>query len=223
MGPVTTEVVYVPLISGLDLATGENKKIWEETLQTITEQPGCLSLFWGRQIEHPDVIQMAVDWDKLESHQAFIANPIYGPFIERIKPFLSGPLSMYHAQLPTPSPTSGPFTAPVTECISLYFAPDHPNSTFDSNWTQFVEKAGQTATEAQGAVGGWVVEEVKSKKGLGKDGAEGDGKQFWAVIGWPSVEAHMKYRETEDFSKVVPYLREGPKAIEVHHVNFQKY
>ena len=49
------------------------------------------------------------------------------------------------------------------------------------------------------------------------------GNLFATFIGWPSVEAHMEYRKTEDFSKLIPYLMEQVKEICVHHVAFKQY
>jgi hypothetical protein len=69
-----------------------------------------------------------------------------------------------------------------------------------------------------GLIGAWSIEPHEHEK-LG-EGVQG--KLFAAFIGWPSVEAHMKFRETEDFVKVVSHLRAGPKGASVHHVAFTK-
>ncbi|KAF2470414.1 uncharacterized protein BDR25DRAFT_287334 [Lindgomyces ingoldianus] len=222
MSEQTTEIAYIPLASGLDLSSGDTQKMLEETLGTIKSQPGCKSLFWGRQIEHPDVMQMVIDWESIESHKDFMNSPSYGPFIERLKPLLAGPPHLLHVKLPSQSPFSHPGAAPITECISMYFEPSYSTASYDPNWAKFKEGVEQMAKEAQGLTGGWGVEDVKHTV-FGKEGEEGEGKLFWAVIGWPSVDAHMKFRETEEFKKVIPYLREGPKALEVHHVAFQKF
>lgn len=57
---VTTEVVYLPFRTGLDLSMGEKKEHWEDTLNTIKRQPGAIRVLWGRQIEHPDTIQLVI-------------------------------------------------------------------------------------------------------------------------------------------------------------------
>lgn len=33
----------------------------------------------------------------------------------------------------------------------------------------------------------------------------------------------MEFRETEEFKKVIPYLREGAQGVEVFHVEFKKF
>ena len=58
-GPVT-EIAYIPLVPGTDLKTGETHEIWQKTLQTIAAQPGCQSLYWGKQLENPDTVQFAI-------------------------------------------------------------------------------------------------------------------------------------------------------------------
>jgi len=60
MSENATEVVYIPMKPGLDLSSGEAKGTWESTLSTIAKQPGVKALYWGRQIENPDTVQMAV-------------------------------------------------------------------------------------------------------------------------------------------------------------------
>lgn len=79
-----------------------------------------------------------------------------------------------------------------------------------------------SAEGAHAVIGGWVAEEVKHEK-LGEDGKEGPGRLHWGLIGWDSVEAHMKYRETDGFKKAIPPLRDGPVGIEMHHVKFTKF
>lgn len=58
MSGTTTEVVYLKLKPGLDLSAGKTKEDWEALLSTIKKQPGAKKLVWGRQIEHPDIVQI---------------------------------------------------------------------------------------------------------------------------------------------------------------------
>lgn len=47
---------------------------------------------------------------------------------------------------------------------------------------------------------------------------EGEKCKAWAgFLGWASVEAHMRYRETEAFKGTIGRLREGTKAIKAYH------
>lgn len=65
----TLEVAYIPLKPGLDLTTttGEGgdananaAAAWQASLATIAAQSGVQSVFWGRQVERQDVVQLVV-------------------------------------------------------------------------------------------------------------------------------------------------------------------
>jgi hypothetical protein len=57
MSELATEIVYLPLKPNLDLDTNAT---WAKTLTTIAQQPGVKAAYWGRQIENPDTVQMAI-------------------------------------------------------------------------------------------------------------------------------------------------------------------
>jgi hypothetical protein len=135
--------------------------------------------------------------------------------LKKLEPLLAGPPQIYHMYLPDSAPISGPASAPVTECVTLYFEPSVDTATYDDHFAKFREEGEKHATEAQGLSGGWGEEEHDHEE-LGK------AKAFGAFVGWPSVEAHMKFRETEAFPEVVKHLRAGPKGSKMVHVTFQK-
>lgn len=60
MTDIMTEVIYLPLKSGLDISAGEIKIQWDDALDTIAKQPGAKRVLWGRQIEDQDTVQMIV-------------------------------------------------------------------------------------------------------------------------------------------------------------------
>ncbi|OCK79313.1 hypothetical protein K432DRAFT_355207 [Lepidopterella palustris CBS 459.81] len=222
MPPQATEIATLPLIAGAKLDSGDIGKLWDDALNTIAKTPGYQKMFWGRQVEHPDVLQLCIDWDSIEAHQAFMASPAYGPFGQGLGKILGGPPNLYHINLPPSSPFSGPAAAPVTELVSLYFPPDFATEEFDLNWIKFQGLIQNSAEGYHGSTGAWSVEEA-TYKGMGKDGAEGPAKLFFASIGWDSVDAHMKYRETDAFKDAIPLLRQGCSAIEMYHVKFATY
>ncbi|OCL07822.1 hypothetical protein AOQ84DRAFT_354782 [Glonium stellatum] len=214
----TTEVVVLPLLPGLDLGSGDAKALWESILKTISEQPGYQKMFWGRQVEHPDIAQLCINWDSIEAHKAFMASPAYGPFGETISKLLSAPPSLYHVPFPASSPFVAPARAPAAELASLYFPASYPQADFMPRWAEFGRVCGQHATGFLGCAGGWSIEEVES---AGVEG--GKAKVFLAVIAWESVEAHMAFRATEAFKGAITQLRGGTTSIEMHHVRFQEY
>jgi len=223
MSENATEIVYIPMKPGLDLSTDEAKETWESTLSTIAKQPGAKALYWGRQIENPDTVQMAVEWESIEDHRTFEKTPGYQPFLAPIMDKLASgdDPTIFHINFPTSqSGSDNPFTMPVTECINAFFAPDYNQEEYSSQFSTFRTMATEIPNvEAKGVIGGWSVEPQKHES-LG----EGvDGKLFAAFIGWPSVDAHMEFRKTEDFGKLIPHPRGGPKGMKVWHVAFQQY
>jgi hypothetical protein len=60
MSEAATEIVYFPLKPDINLEAGNDKAVLEDTLNTIARQEGLQSLYWGRQIEKQDTIQMVI-------------------------------------------------------------------------------------------------------------------------------------------------------------------
>ncbi|KAF2121961.1 hypothetical protein BDV96DRAFT_537006 [Lophiotrema nucula] len=218
MSKKATEIAILPIPASVDLASGDSGKIWTDTLTTITSQAGAIAAYWGRQIEHPDVVQLVVEWESLEAHKDFISKPSYKPFLDNVGSVLTSPPLLYHTYFPESSPFSEVAAAPVLECLSLYFDPAYSTSEYDSNFENFKKEGEKTAAEAKGITGGWGEEEHDKEEVEG-----GKAKLFAAFIGWPSVEAHLEYRKSEHFPGVVKHLRDGPKAVGVYHVAFQKF
>ncbi|CAO2656060.1 Nn.00g048630.m01.CDS01 [Neocucurbitaria sp. VM-36] len=216
-----TEIAYLPLKAGLDLEAGDAKTAWNEVLTTLAKQPGLKALFWGRQVENKDVLQLVIDWDSIDAHKTFMSSPAYQPFLELMdKHILSAPPSLFHVKFPADPSHLTPLSAPVTECISAYFDPSQSEEEYDASFATFRTKAEEiTNIEAVGLAGGWS-EEKHQHEGLG-EGVEG--KLFAAFVGWPTVEAHLEFRKTEAFEKIREYLRTGVKGIKVWHVAFTQY
>ena len=122
---------------------------------------------------------------------------------------------MYHANL-NPHPPSAAVSStssPVTECLTCYFSELDP--AYEEDFNKFIAAVKENAKGAR-AAGGWLVEDVEHEKiGSGKKG-----KAFVGFLGWESVEAHQKFRETKAFSENIHLIREGPVALEVHHTVF---
>ena len=130
---------------------------------------------------------------------------------------VDGPITMLHAHLDPhpPSAALSSTSSPVTEVITAYFS--QQNSYYASNFLQAAKAVEQKPESGfKGKSGGWVEEDVESEK-LG-DGKKG--KAFVGLFGWESVEAHMKFRETQEFKDNIHLLRDGTAGMEVHHTSF---
>ena len=161
------------------------------------------------------------DWESVDAHKTFMSSPGYQPFLETLKThILAAAPTLFHVKLPIDPSSPNPFSAPVTECINAYFDPSQSEEEYNASFATFHAKAEEIPNiEATGLVGGWS-DGKHQHEGLG----EGvDGKLFAAFVGWPSVEAHMEFRKTEEFLNIRGYLRTGVKGINVWHVPFTQY
>lgn len=150
-------------------------------------------------------------------------NSAYGPFVKRLLSLLDDGPSLYHAPL-TPHPATNALSdtrAGATENLQVYFPASYSQASQDTfaaaakKLTDAID--GATDSGMTGAAGGWVIEDVPYAKAEG-----GKAKLFQAVLGWTSVEAHMKFRETETFKENIHLLRdaEGMLGFDVFHVKF---
>ncbi|KAF2278455.1 uncharacterized protein EI97DRAFT_456850 [Westerdykella ornata] len=222
----TLELVSVPLKHGFDLTQGEGLEILRKCQNIISSQPGCKALFWGRRIEHPDIVQLVVEWDDISSHKRFQSSPPYGPFRQALTPILSAPLKIHHILIPPSStPYTIPLCAPVTECLALYFSPSSPHlDTFlANNWASFSSALQAEAPESKGITGGWAIEKTVASERMGAEGEAGPAREFGGFIGWESVEDHMAFRSRKGFEGVVAHLRDGPEDLEMWHVRFERF
>lgn len=89
-----------------------------------------------------------------------------------------------------------------------------------ANAQEFSEKALGKCSDVRGVSFGWGVENDFPVKG-GKEGQKGS--VLAAFIGWTSIDAHMKFRDTEAFKDNVGLLRsmEGAVKLTMFHVTCQ--
>jgi len=214
-----SEVAILPLKPEIDIESGDLKTALHAALQALADQAGCQKILYGRQVEHPDVLQLSIDWESVDSFKAFISTPGYGAFRENLGSIMGGPPRLVFAARTEASPFSNVATAPVSEMVELYFPADYPEADFDKNFASFKKVVGETAEGVVSIVGGWSVEEMPPREA----GEEGKDKLFVGGIGWESIDAHMAFRETEGFKKAIPFLREGTKTIKMHHVKFTQF
>ena len=58
----TTELATIPLASGADIEdpTSPAGKVWQSTLDTVSQQDGFQKVHWGREVENPSVLNFLV-------------------------------------------------------------------------------------------------------------------------------------------------------------------
>jgi len=60
MAQFVLEIVNLPIPATTDLESGPAAERWQEALTIGAGTPGCLAIFWGRQIENPNVVDVVI-------------------------------------------------------------------------------------------------------------------------------------------------------------------
>ncbi|KAI9053686.1 hypothetical protein LZ554_002639 [Drepanopeziza brunnea f. sp. 'monogermtubi'] len=205
-----TEIAYITLKPGIELeGSGAAAQAWKETLTTVSQQDGYQRMHWGRTLEDPNQLMLFIDWDSRDAHLKFVATPGYTPFKNRLGTIMEG-VHLHHVAF-SPFPPSILGRAPVIEFATFFGTSD----VFLSHVEKFMGAAGKPEGY-HGSVYGPSVEDDVGKHADGGD----KGKAVVLLIGWDSVEAHTKFRETEGFQKNIGLLEDGAKGAEVVHVAF---
>lgn len=104
--------------------------------------------------------------------------------------------------------------SPVTEVLTAFFPSDYDiasRATATRRLEEFTSNALKSSPDWRGISYGWSVEnDVPVRGDESKTGA-----MLIALIGWPSVEAHEKFRETDNFKENIGLLREIPGLIKL--------
>lgn len=111
--------------------------------------------------------------------------------------------------------------APVTEVMLAFFPADisvEAKAGALERVTQFTELGLNKCPDVVAVNYGWGVENDFPVRG-GEDGQTGS--LLIALIGWPNIDAHMKFRETDTFKENVGLLRglEGLLKLTMFHVH----
>ncbi|KAK3720629.1 hypothetical protein LTR37_003678 [Vermiconidia calcicola] len=211
----TTEVATLPLKPGSEIGNPDNQAaaVLKDCCDTIAQQDGFQQMQIGTQVENPGLMQMMIDWDSKAHHETFMNSDIYSAFLKRFATIMDADPIIAHADFQPDGGLNSALGAPVTEVATFYFDGAPPDDA-QENAKKFIETCQK---EAPGSgVSGWAYgitdEEIE------KDGAKGKGGVL--LVGWPSVDAHMEFRNSEVFKNNIDLLRKEVKGIEVHHVAF---
>ncbi|CAL3968821.1 unnamed protein product [Diplocarpon coronariae] len=212
MAAPVTSVAYITTKPGIDLeGTGTAAQAWKEALATLPQQNGFQSRRWGRTMENVNLVMLFVGWDSHESHLKFIASPGYAAFKSSLAANVMDGVHFHHVTF-QPLLTKIIDKAPVVEFATFFDTTDD----LQVNVPKFFEAAG-TPEGYHGCAWG---PSIQTDVGTHADGSL-KGKAVVLLIGWDSKEAHLKFMETETFSKNIGLLREGMKGAEVFHVVFK--
>lgn len=170
--------------------------------------------------EHPNgMTDLPSDWNSLSHHKTFMATEAYQPFLNRFLTIAGGAPSMLHVDFEPAGGYTKATSAPVTEVATFYFGSKEAPADYLEGARKFAEifENEKTAGFLGAALGLSHEDNLKSpKEGL-------EGRAAVLVIGWESVDAHMKVRETQLFKDNIHLLRNGVKDAEVHHVQLMNF
>jgi hypothetical protein len=112
--------------------------------------------------------------------------------------------------------------SPVTEVMLAFFPSDISQSAKDAaslRFHHFKERGLDMCAEIKGVSYGWGVENDFPVRGGDQEGQKGS--LLIAFIGWPSVDEHMKFRETSDYLDNVELLTgmEGLISMDMFHLS----
>ncbi|KAF7883241.1 uncharacterized protein EAF02_005161 [Botrytis sinoallii] len=185
-----TERVILSVSGGVE----EWKEGLKFMLQTLKTQDGYLRTRWGPHSEDQQKLELLIGWESPEAFTKFQTTPAFQEMLAQVKPNLTAPPNL----------------------IIIEFKPYAPKEVIDAHFVQMltIEQGAASEDDLRAQV-------TKFKdldgctgvaSGLSKDDVDGKGKVFVAAIGWESLEASEKAKE----SKVVVL-----SGAESHHVNFR--
>ncbi|THV47662.1 hypothetical protein BGAL_0296g00020 [Botrytis galanthina] len=163
-------------------------------LQTLKTQDGYLRTRWGPHSEDQQKLELLIGWESVEAITKFHTTPAFQEMLAQVKPNLTAPPNL----------------------IIIEFKPYAPKEVIDAHFVQMltIEQGASSEDDLRAQV-------TKFKdldgctgvaSGLSKDDVDGKGKVFVAAVGWESLEASEKAKE----SNVVVL-----SGAESHHVNFR--
>ncbi|KAI1806659.1 hypothetical protein F4811DRAFT_509901 [Daldinia bambusicola] len=220
MAPVT-ELLSLTLKP--DLPAAEAATILETTATTLVAQPGCLRARSSREHEDANAVRFFIDWESVSAHRVFQETAAYAPFKARVRDAVVPPLQRpYHVEF-EPFPVSAlqhgaAATTPVAEVLHIWFPGEYSDEQRARAAASVREFVDRMKGFAEGLTGewalGWSVE-----RDIEHDGAPSC--VLVLILGWVSVEAHMKARDHPEFAKNIPLLKnlEGLKGLEMKHVS----
>lgn len=182
-----TQIFIIPVPTNKDLGnpTSAVGQQWQAILNGFRISPGYQRLYWGRQVETPENVQLHIVRDSMQSNLDFLSSPTYTDLKRTLDTVMVGSLVVRHAMVSEFSPSCKSLGrgAPVTG-TAIYLSTD---SNWDAAWANWVSIV-QTIPGFMGIAGGPVLEIVDGHKNA-----------YVALVGWENVEVHEAYHHTQHF------------------------
>lgn len=215
-----TELGSHTLKPGVDIMdeTNPGGKIIFDAWKAVVDQPtGPWRVYWGVEEENPRTAWGFFDFASVEEHQKFAQEHGADIVKDFEQVFVRDSASFTKHVCTQPYPPSA-LRAPVTEIMLAYFPSDlAPEGRTAANlrMAAFADKALAQCEDVVAVNFGWGLETDFPVRGGHETGCV-----LVAFIGWPSIDAHMRFRETQVFKDNVGLLRdmEGMIKLAMFHI-----
>ncbi|TLD25417.1 hypothetical protein PspLS_05910 [Pyricularia sp. CBS 133598] len=202
----------------------EAGKLMRNIYELITTQAGAQFGYWGHEIQSPTHMWSFVQWDSVEDQTRWHQNPDYTAMRAKGLPMLDPQPAVFVKHIdvsPLPVVALDTEAAAVTEVLSIYFpasTSSEDKAKISGAFQEFVDKGLEGYHDFKGASMGWGVENDFPLPGNSSD-ETGGYAVYWAFIGWPSVEADMKFQETDRFKENIGTLLGLPGLVKISSVH----
>ncbi|KAJ5991243.1 hypothetical protein N7522_011450 [Penicillium canescens] len=194
-----------------------------EVLRATKHQNGHQSSSWGRTVEDTNTIVWVVDWTDA---RCSTDTDLLAPFLDPSN--TQTPASIYVTLIPPVRCTATLTMNPVTELCALPFASELSVSETKQLNTDLINfrRALVDQLPQQAGPKSWAMGHVDRPSKL-PHAKSPDGKAvvYFLAVGWDSVDAHVRAKETENFAEAIRPIREKMlppiPGLEMKHVSFQ--
>ncbi|CAH0037532.1 unnamed protein product [Clonostachys rhizophaga] len=205
-------------INALDESSDAGKAL-SSVLDETLKQPGVQRIYTSHEIEDPANLWLFVDWETSEHRNNYRKSEEYASHVKVIGAYrntestakdFSKLVDIYSS----PEDVLDSKGSRVTEVLIAYFPHDYDadsRSTAMKRVGEFVADGLKASPDWRGISCGWSVDNDVPVRG---DESQ-SGVAFVSFIAWPSVEAHLKFRETEAFKSTIHHLREIPGLVKL--------
>ncbi|GAB7337490.1 hypothetical protein MBLNU457_g2819t1 [Dothideomycetes sp. NU457] len=206
----TVDVVTVPVKPGINVLDSDTPeaKAFAESMQILDRQDGFRWVWYGHKIEDATKLMLFLIWDCPQSQARFAESSDHETFIESLSIMLAGRPTSYRVQFVLR--VESWFMAPVIEIVEARF--QEMTAELGNDAEIFFDAVEESEAGFVSWTMGWTYEDVEHEE------LDGKGKILMLVIGWESVDAHMKARETDAFKNTIRGLKRHIKSMAAFHV-----
>ncbi|KAF4770529.1 hypothetical protein HAV15_013149 [Penicillium sp. str.  len=224
MSPPVSEVAIIPLVKGADPRDENSKaaKILHSVIQLASEQPGYQRMVWGLDEKDPTVLDVIVDWDDLESHLNYMADPCYKPIMDEFNMIIDGTAVLFHTTYEegigiVPLVEFNDYTADV---FIAFFPARFLTQDFQEEFCQVSRDVNTNLlvfNDAPSSIAsGWCTDDMLYEERHGK----GPERAWISMVTWKNTETRQRAWDRKAVLGDIPKLVEGHGELQIYKVEF---